>query len=53
MDELKNKVDAYEKSLIIEALIGAKSVNQAAIKLGCKRTTLVMKMRKHGLKLEK
>lgn len=53
MDELKNKVDEFEKKLIIEALIGAKSVNQAAKKLGCKRTTLVMKMKKYDLKIEK
>lgn len=49
MSILKKAVDKCEKDLIIQTLEKCRYVAQAAEILGIKRTTLVEKMRKHGI----
>ena len=49
--DLKVRVENFEKRLIVDALKTENSINQAAKKLGCQRTTLHMKMKKYGIRL--
>jgi len=46
---LRAAVDEYERTLVARALKGDKSLRQAARDLGISHTTLLNKLRKHGL----
>ena len=48
-DTLSHQLDALEHRIVVKALKSAKSIRQAAVRLGISHTTLRNKIRKHRL----